>query len=311
MLIIGSKALKYRFPFLKRDVVDVDAIATFREIEMFIEDLRPRSVNHGDGIVSLKGISVRDEVFDRKNAEFLIADKSPAMRMYLTYHALSNPDELYASPHILYSLKKSHIHFPVRFQKHIADFVFLDRILDGKDVLSDVTAANFMETESRLGKLRTPSLNKTVDEFFGQSRGRVKSYFIHDDMHKAVAHYNEPLYLRMQPDRVIAACNKRMWDLFSYEDKCRCVLEEAYVIALERRILPALYGGSSVWSTASEALDWALMRICTNLCSGWFRDFATRNYPEIRELASTSYVEDFLSKVHNGDIFRVCGVDPV
>jgi hypothetical protein len=102
-----------------------------------------------------------------------------------------------------------------------------------------------------------------------------------------------------------------MWDLFSYEDKCRCVLEEAYVIALERRILPALYGGSSVWSTASEALDWALMRICTNLCSGWFRDFATRNYPEIRELASTSYVEAFLSKVHNGDIFRVCGVDPV
>jgi len=302
MLIIGSKALKYRFPSMQREVGDVDAIATLREVETLIEGLRPREVVRGDGIVSLYGIQVRDEVFDRKNAEFLLADSSPALRMYLTYHSITHPEELYASPQILYSLKKSHIHFPVKFQKHIGDYVHLDRALGGKDVLGDITALNFKETEARLGKLRTPTLRKTVEDFFGQSRGKVRSYFVHDDMHRAVAHYDEPLYLRMQPDRLMAACDRGLWERFSHGDKCRCVLEEAYVIALERRVLPALYGGSRVWSPAQEALDWALMRICTTLCSGWFRDFATRNYLEIRSAASPTYVEDFLSKVHTGQI---------
>jgi len=309
MLVVGSKALKYRFPSLDRKVGDVDAIAYRAEVDMLTSDLDPESVQFGEGIISLRGIRNRNEVFDRENAEFLLADDCRPLRMYLLYHKVANGDELFASPEILYSLKKSHIHFPVKFHKHIGDFVFLDTHFGGQDRLSEITRLNFAETESRLGKLRTPKLNKSVKRFFDQSKSKVVSYFVHDDIHRAVAHYGEPLYLRMQRDRTMARCERDLWELFSHEDKCRCVLEEAYVIALERRVLPAIYGGSASWVTAGEALDWSLMRICTTLCSGWFREFATRNYPQIRSMASDTYVEDFLAKVESGEIARPATLD--
>ena len=123
-------------------------------------------------------------------------------------------------------------------------------------------------------------------------------------MHKAVAHYEEPLYLRMQYDKSIAKCEKVLWEQFTLDDKCKCVLEEAYVIALERKVLPAIFGRAN-WYTAEEALDWSLMRICTTLCSGWFREFATVNYFEIKSRANLYYVEDFLTKYHNGEIQKI------
>jgi hypothetical protein len=304
MLVVGSKALKYRFPAIDRKVGDVDAIAHRVEVDRLVADLDPAHVDHGDGIISLRGIRRKNEVFDRDNAEFLLADGCRPLSMYMSYHKMANGEELFASADILYSLKKSHIHFPVKFHKHIGDFLLLDAHFKGHDRLSEITRLNFKETESRLGRLRTPKLNKSVDKFFGQSRSRVVSYFVHDDMHRAVAHYDEPLYLRMQRDRTMAMCDRDLWELFSHQDKCRCVLEEAYVIALERRVLPAIYGDAPTWVTASEAIDWALMRICTTLCSGWFREFATRNYGVIRQMASPSYVEDFLSKVDSGKIAR-------
>jgi hypothetical protein len=91
--------------------------------------------------------------------------------------------------------------------------------------------------------------------------------------------------------------------LFTFEDKCKCVLEEAYVIALERRIIPMIFGGGGGY-TSEEALDWALMRVCTTLCSGWFRNFATNNYYDIKRLSNKNYVEKFLTEYENGNIKR-------
>ena len=83
-----------------------------------------------------------------------------------------------------------------------------------------------------------------------------------------------------------------MWNKFTFEEKCKCVLEEAYVIALERKILPMLFGGGSYFSS-KEAFDWSLMRISTTLCSGWFRQFATDNFLRIKQYINYNYVEQF------------------
>jgi hypothetical protein len=210
---------------------------------------------------------------------------------------------LFASPEVLFSLKKSHINFPIKFNKHIEDYTLLYNHFNGIDYLDDLTKLNFKETEERLGKLKTPSLNKSVKEFFGQSDGYVKSHFVHDDIHRVMAHYDKPLYEMMQVDKNLAKCEKDMWNLFTFEDKCKCVLEEAYVIALERRIIPMIFGGGRGY-TSEEALDWALMRICTTLCSGWFRNFATNNYYDIKKLSNKNYVEKFLTEYENGNIKR-------
>lgn len=309
MLIVGSKALKYRYPNLERKVKDTDVIASKKECDRLIEILKPTKVVSNEYIVTLIGIEKWD-IFDTNNVEILLSDNSISLKKYLEYdeECPSNSIMLYinyASSEVLFSLKKSHIHFPRNFVKHIADYNFLFKQHKGIDNLKDITLINFKETEDRIGKLRTPSLNKSVNSFFDQSTNFVKSYFVHDEMHLAVAHYDRPLYERMQKDTNLALCDKGLWEKFSHEDKCKCVLEEAMVIALERKILPMIYGGGSYFSS-KEAIMWSLMRICTTLCSGWFRAFATNNYSEICGYINTNYVEEFLDKVDKNQIKRIC-----
>jgi hypothetical protein len=302
MLIVGSKALKFHFPNLDIKPKDIDLIGFTWDVERLISELQPASTRRGDGIVTFFDVKNTD-FFDTKNIEILIADKSDALKSYLDYEDARRGIK-YASTKVLYSLKKSHIHFPLHFDKHIKDYVLLNKHFNGVDKLKDITKLNYKETEQRIGKLKTPSLNKKITEFFGQSEKFVEYYFIHDDIHKMVAHKDKPLYLYMQKDITMAKCEKDMWNEFSFEDKCKCVLEEAYVIALERKILPSIFGGSK-WISSKEALNWSLKRICTTLCSGWFRQFATDNYFEIKSFINENYVEDFLEKYNTGKICRM------
>lgn len=280
MLIIGSKALKYHFPNLNREPKDIDLIGYASDVEYLTNLLKPLRIKEGKGIVTLFNIQQKNIFFNTNNIEILLADESNSLQKYIEYEKAERGLN-YASLEVLFSLKKSHIHFPLHFNKHIIDYSFLNKMLNGHDILQEITKLNYKEVESRLGKLKTPSLNKPIKEFFGQSEGFVKSYFIHDDIHKAVAHKDKPLYLYMQKDVSLAKCERDMWENFTFDDKCKCVLEEAYVIALERKILPSIFGGYK-WISSKEALDWSLMRICTNLCSGWFRKFATDNFFEIK-----------------------------
>jgi hypothetical protein len=303
MLVVGSKALKYNYPNLDKIPKDTDVIGSKEDAQYLIELLNPSSSKEGDGIISLYDIQNKNEIFDTRNVEILLTDNSVANSLYIEKEK-AKYDLKYASPETLFSLKKSHIHFPIKFKKHINDYCFLSEKLNNNDVLKDITKIAFSETESRLGKLKTPSLMKSTKSFFGQSTKFVKSYFIHDEMHEMVAHYDKPIYNRMLETKDSVKCLKPLWDIFSYEDKCKCVLEEAYVIALERKVLPALFGGQPFF-TSVESIEWALMRICTTLCSGWFRQFATDNYVKIYEMYNRNYVEDFLTKYKLGLIKKI------
>ena len=299
MLIVGSKALKHHFPNFPRSTRDIDVIGYESDLKLLRELLNPENVINYDYTVVFKNIKNKTEIFDTDSIEILLAEKSESLQKYLEY----DKEKTFASVEVLYSLKKSHIHFPLKFKKHIHDFCFLHEKVDGIDILEEITKLNYKETEIRLGKLKTPSLNKSVDEFFGQSKDYVTSYFVHDDIHKVMAHYDIPIFEKMQKNKTSVRCDEDSWRVFSYEDKCLCVLEEAYVIALERKILPMMFGGGKGY-TSQEAFDWALMRICTTLCSGWFRNFATKNYFIIKTIWNPNYVEKFLTAYENGNITR-------
>ncbi len=299
MLIVGSKALKHHFPNISRNINDIDIIGYTDDLPYLKNLLKPKSIIRGKYTILLKDITNKTDFYDTKNVELLIADNSDSLKLYLNY----DTESIFASKEVLFSLKSSHIHYPIKFKKHISDYCLLFDYFKGIDMLSHITILHEKETEQRIGKLKTPSLDKSVQDFFGQSKEYVKSYFIHDDIHKVMSHYDKPLYERMQKDYSLAKCDKKLWFEFSYEDKCKCVLEESYVIALERKILPMLFGGGKGY-TSQEAFNWALMRICTTLCSGWFREFATVNYFKIKDRMDNNYVEKFLTAYENGDITR-------
>lgn len=71
------------------------------------------------------------------------------------------------------------------------------------------------------------------------------------------------------------------------------VLEEAYVLALERHQIP-----NNFKPDPKASFDIALEKICTSITSGWFREFAWENYYKVQELYSPNYVTKF--KQHFG-----------
>ena len=305
MLIVGSSALSFRFPNLDRKVKDTDIIGTLKDFELLKILLNPKEIRQKKDIIGLIGITpnpLYPQIFT-KNVEILLSDNSKSLNLYLDYDK-AHDGLHYASPEVLFSLKKSHIHFPIKFNKHINDYCFLYDFFKGEDKLSQITKINYKETEERIGKLKTPSLNKSLDKFFGQSDKYFKSYFIHDHIHIAMAHYDKPLYERMQYDLTLAKCEKVLWEKFTFEEKCKCVLEEVYVIALERKMIPMMFGKAE-YISAEEAMKWSLMRVCTTLCSGWFREFATNNYFRILEYSNPKYVELFLKKYDDGIINKI------
>lgn len=306
MLVVGSKALNYHFPQFKREVKDIDIIGNSDDIKYLINTLNPEKVLDNHNITTLLNIQNPNEFFNTKNVEVLNSDNSESLKEYIKYETKDGKlgsGLRYASPEVLLSLKKSHIHFPIKFQKHIKDYNLLLDILK-EDKLNNITKINFKETEDRFGKLKTPSLKKSTSKFFDQSEGYVKYFYVHDDIHQVMSHYDRPIYEDMQTNSESAWCQKDLWENFTFEKKAKCVLEEAYVIALERKIIPMLNGIGDVVSS-KKALEWSLMRICTTLCSGWFRQFATDNYIKISEYINYQYVQKFLEAEQMGKIKKI------
>ena len=303
MLVIGSYAL--RCYDRDRSVKDIDIAATREEAEWFIATQLSLPVS--DLLITDNGHSISVRQGKRLLYEFFIATNENSWGKYAKLQGAYNTKELVvATKEVLFSVKCSHIHMPtklVKFRKHIQDYQWLLEQV-GSDTLSEITTEHFKHNEEVAGrKLKTPKLAKDSQKFFKESSGPVEYRFIHDDIHDIMAHYAKPLYTRMQwKGTKSAMCHKVLWDEFSFEDKCRTVLEEAYVIALERKLIPYHFDKTKQEWQPETALDWSLMRICTNLCSGWFRQFACDNYKQIREFINPKYHVRFFQAYNRGEI---------
>ena len=192
-------------------------------------------------------------------------------------------------------IKRSHLYRDYFFDKHITmyhkhlrpslnNFEYNDNDLR---IIND----RFELTKKEFDKFGHPNLNQTVKDFFDDS---VIKKYDHDYLHILFAYYDQPLYMSMQKDYSKAWCIKELWDDFSYSDKCKCIAEEVYVIATER------FQVNSDWREHSKlSYMKALKKVCTTLTSGWFRDFAIDEYPEILNLYDHSkfeYVKSQLTK---------------
>lgn len=302
MLVIGSTALNYYNP--ERVINDLDMIILQKDVNIYLQTYYQSGwepVNDSGYIITLKR--------NKKQIELHVA--KPYSGIYTLHEHIFERNKKRASLEALFCLKKGHINFNCndlkKFEKHVYDYAWLKKNIDLEKYnqwYKSIEKIHFRDTEERLGRLRTPSLNRKTEDFFGQSEGKVISWFVHDEMHRVMAHYDKPLYELMKKDPKKVMCSEEEWNKFSFEDRCKCVLEEAYVIALERKIIPMLYGNGPHW-TSENAIRWSLMRICTTLCSGWFREFACSFYPEIYAMHNKEYVIKFLTAVHNKQIERI------
>lgn len=184
----------------------------------------------------------------------------------------------------LAAIKMSHLTLDHQWVKHITFYhKFLSSHLNEEDW--DLILRREKITLD-IARQKAPSLLMGNEEFFDDA---VVKKYDHDWLHERVAYYSRPLYERLKyPSKMgLAWCEEDLWNELSYDDKLKCVAEEATVIALERFMIPGREQYCYV------AFQKALRKVCTSLTSGWFRRFAVLNWDTITKM----YRSDLMMKL--------------
>lgn len=267
-LLIGSRALEYWSPDFKcKPNADWDIISLHE-----IKDDTKRIEHHAFNALGSSDLQryASDEYID-------IAGQ----RVYIV------------TPIGLTIIKRSHLWRDLSFQKHITHYhKHLAKYRAGFKEVDELILENRTKLTMAAYPQGHPSLKKSVKDFFDDY---VEKKYNHDYLHELVAYHDKPLYTQLQRDSSSAWCDKDLWDKLSTADKIKCVAEEAQVIAIERFLVP------SNWNYAPRhAYLKALDKVCTTLCSGWFREFAIDNYPEIFNLCDTIKFDNIRKELEHG-----------
>ena len=310
MILIGSRAMAIQMQLTDRTnpKTDFDVIMSVEEFmkwhevnKLNIISLVPRSANKYKAIVNNNGSRLQYEIelgLEGTSSRFLLENDNEVTRGYTRGHF----DELYSILSLKYLAltKRSHLIYPIHFEKNIEDYHSMKSYLgpfERDEMMDKYYILRYGEAAQR-NKQRTPKLNVTTEDFFS-SKLAVPNYFVHDHIHAMMAHDGVPMYTKMQPDPSMAWCSKDMFFNLSYKQQVQCIQEEGYVIALERYIIPQ-HGESC--NNFFDCYKRAVKRICTTLTSGWFRDFAIENYDKAIAWYNPLFAYEFIQKAQQGQI---------
>lgn len=285
LCVIGSHAMRQAGLFVE-EPRDLDLIADFDSAVSYMNKNQYKAypINEGKILVGKKGREICEISIawpNTTNAEFL---------EYLNGRIIPTLDELY-------TLKMSH-----RFLKDSPHFYktmrHIKRMRAKGAKVPIALEAWLRRREKETYNYKLPNLNQGKNTFF--SGDGVTYTYDHDSLHKAVAHYYEPLYTEYQKDGSEVLCDKNKWEAMTHWNKLMAVAEECAVLALERSLIP--FPGVK---TPYEAFKLALMKVCTSITSGWFREFAWEHHDEILKIGRDyNYVAMFEQGLKNGVVIK-------
>lgn len=299
MILIGSLALQERVAHLVRPTADVDLVGTYDEIMAHRKSINAKvcfPINSG------KSIFMRRDGGSIVEAEVAWPD---SMAERLIKFVESQNDNivmangtLVPSLDVLYLLKLSHRYKKdsPHFKKTLDDIMFMRKL--GAKIRPEHEEF-FKQREKETYTNSLPKLNVSRADFFDSNVTGVVQIFQHDSVHEAVKHLERPAYEYFKPDTAEVMCSKDMFEKCSDEVKLYSVVEEAMVLAIERSL--SVFPGKK---TAKEAFDMALMKVCTSITSGWWREFAWTNYYRVQELYHDDYYDKFLETAARGEVLR-------
>lgn len=191
-----------------------------------------------------------------------------------------------ATPEQLYTLKVSHSFWNIKWSKTIDDICFFQA--HGVQFDAGLFEKLYKGWETIHAKKRA-NLMKKNEEFFKDSVGRK---YVHDDIHKVMAYYDEPMYFRLKDDKESAYIPKKNFLKLSHEDQCKLCREEIYVTALERFAIPQNFKCSQIGCYRR-----ACAKLITTMSKGWFPLFIVLNWSELRWPDRTNYFQLFQSRI--------------
>lgn len=307
MLVVGSFALKLQDIDLGRECSDIDVICTQEELVALVKRLidngcsvtemgmnvtslgtvRVVKYTESDGTKCIIDASIVDDNSDKSLGSNWDLMAYPATYANFTYYNVFDRVVPVAGSDTVLMMKLSHRYKKdsVHFDKTMQDIqklrsmgVYLDEYLE--------KAMNAREKLTLAPIQKNYKLNVDKDRFFTDN---VPYQYDHDDLHIAVAILDKPAYNYYLADNAQVMCSKeKFFTLPEYIQMCG-VLEECYVLALERAVIP--HGVDP-----EKAFRMALKKVCTSITSGWFREYAWENYYAVisyHELLGQMYSENW------------------
>lgn len=275
MLLIGSHAINHHLPGFRSKPGDVDVIAE----EGAVEDLRNRGfVTHEHAGRSLALKSPSGTIWDIE----LMSPFTQRLRGNNDGAVCDGLKVGLPSLDKLYTLKLSHRYLKnsPHFMKTMLDIHTLRRA--GAKVFDWQW---LREREKATYHYQHPNLMRGKDQFF---RGDSVTYvYDHDQLHQAVKLGDQPAYQRFATPGQEVHSSRSRFEKLDELHKLHAVLEESYVLALERSQIP--FPGTSPHVSFRIALE----KVCTSITSGWFREYAWENYFAVLALYSPTYVQKF------------------
>lgn len=192
-----------------------------------------------------------------------------------------------ATRDMLLAIKMSHrfLKNSPHFLKTMEDIKALRKAGASFDKDKDLVAWVKMREEETYN-YKLPNLNQGKDTFFNSNFNYI---YDHDTIHEAVALLPRPAYEYYKPDTDKVFCDKQKFFALPKVHQLLGVLEETYVLALERSQIPNEFKPDRKTSFLN-----ALEKVCTSITSGWFREFAWENYDVVVSLYDERYVDWFL-----------------
>lgn len=298
--VIGSLAFKKLGAKINRPLLDMDIVGTYDDVVAFAKEqgkiLAAYPINKGKKYVfKTSAFIVEAEIaWEGSTAEKLLD------LIKLDPETVMEDGNMWVSLDVLYLLKMSH-----RYLKNSPHFLKTMHDIH----LMRKMGATIRECHMDFFKLREkqtydyghPKLDVTKQSFFNGDG--VQYYFDHDSIHEAVARLEKPAYKFYQPETNQVLTSKNLFNDCDKLVQLYGVVEEATVLALERSQIPTTMRNQKV-PPAKWSFDFALMKVCTSITSGWFREFAWEHYDQVQTLYDDKYAENFWTKVDQGLVKR-------
>lgn len=302
-LLIGSNALRYYGITVDRPNLDIDLIATMDSIKGIIAQDPSRfvKIKHSDDAnhIFMFPRNGNDPIYDIEIA-WLDSVSEELIDIVLNNQlVVTTPEGFYAvHPSVVLTLKLSHKYKKNsrHFGKTMRDIQMLKSL--GYKVpkcLSDWLKARKKWTYD----YKHPKLEGGVSKADFFKDDGIRYVYDHDSIHRAVKHLDRPAYRFFQPDGEEVGTSKEDFFAQTRQVQLLAVLEESYVLSLERAIIPF---DLKTYDQRKKAFDTALEKVCTSITSGWFRKFAWDNFDEVNSLYNQEYVDRFWCEVESGNV---------
>lgn len=289
MITIGSRAMEFHNILPEgREVNDWDFICTFSEFRKWTRFNK----SNIKSCTPLSDSSYHVRFFDGMNYEFEIAWEGTSGADLLS---VFKEDHLCPSWQLAMKLSHRYLKNSPHFLKTMRDIQHLRKLCELDEVQKEWLKKREIETYT----YKHPRLDVDKESFFKDDG--IRYVYDHDSIHETQAllwsdngdtEWPRPAYtFYMKDDSEVMTCKEKFFDV---EERIRLygVYEETCVLALERSQIPYEFKPDP-----RKSFEKALMKVCTSITSGWFREYAWENYDKVIKLyekwGETDYVDSF------------------